>query len=247
MYHQGATGRAQGMTQFGRALAELNIDIICANSPQAKGRVERMNETLRDRLVKALRLRGMSSMEEGNAFLPKYMDDYSRRFARAPRNAHDAHRPLQEEDLDEVFSWQKEWKLSGNLTVHFKRATYLIQPGPETTAFAGKRVRVHEWADGRAEIRAQERVLPYSLFEDNPRITQAAIVENKRLGAVLAAVQKAQIERDRLRPDSKKLTVREKDRIRAGWAEGAPDLLPTRRTAKRTFLRCRDICAATVP
>jgi hypothetical protein len=223
MYHQGATGRARGMTQFGRALAELNIEIICANSPQAKGRVERMNETLQDRLVKELRLRGISTIEAGNAFLPEYMDDYNRRFARAPRNAHDAHRPLQdEEDLDDIFSWQEERKLSGNLTVHFKRATYLIEPGPETAALAGKRVRVHEWADGRVEIRAGGKSLPYSLFDDNPRITQAAIVENKRLGAVLAVIQKAQVERDRMRLNSNKLTVREKDRIRAGWAEAVP-------------------------
>lgn len=58
-YHDGATGRFKGVTQFGRALADLNIDIICANSPQAKGRVERMNLTLQDRLVKELRLRGL--------------------------------------------------------------------------------------------------------------------------------------------------------------------------------------------
>jgi hypothetical protein len=248
MYHQGATGRAQGMTQFGRALAELNIDIICANSPQAKGRVERTNETLQDRLVKELRLRGISSMEEGNAFLPEYMDDYNRRFARVPRNAHDAHRPLRDdEDLDEIFSWQEERKLSGNLAVHYKGTTYLVEPGPATTPLAGKRVRVHEWADGRVEIRAGEKSLPYSLFEDNPRISQAAIVENKRLGAVLAVIQKAQIERDRQRLDSTKLTVREKERIRAGWAEAAPDLLPTRSAPKRTFLLCQKADISTLP
>jgi len=60
----------QGMTQFGRALCELNIEILCANSSQAKGRVERMNRTLQDRLVKELRLAGIGSMEAGNAFLP---------------------------------------------------------------------------------------------------------------------------------------------------------------------------------
>jgi hypothetical protein len=74
-------------------LAELNIDIICANSPQAKGRVERMNQTLQDRLVKELRLRGISTMEAGNAFLPKFIDDWraeldaDRRRVRVPRRA----------------------------------------------------------------------------------------------------------------------------------------------------------------
>lgn len=248
LYHQGATGRAQGMTQFGRALAELNIDIICANSPQAKGRVERMNETLQDRLVKELRLRGISSIEEGNAYLPEFMDDYNRRFGRAPRNPHDAHRPLQnDENLDEIFSWQEERKLSGSLTVHFKRATYLIVPGPETTALAGKHVRVHEWADGRVEIRSGGKSLPYSLFDAHPRITQAAIVENKRLGAALAVIQKAQIDRDRMRLTSTKVTVREKERIRAGWADAAPDLDLSCSGAKRTLLLCQKADISTLP
>jgi hypothetical protein len=64
----------QGMTQFGRALCELNIEILCANSSQAKGRVERMNRTLQDRLVKALRLAGIDDMEAGNAFLSSFME-----------------------------------------------------------------------------------------------------------------------------------------------------------------------------
>jgi hypothetical protein len=64
----------QGMTQFGRALCELNIEILCANSSQAKGRVERMNRTLQDRLIKALRLAGIDNMKAGNAFLSSFME-----------------------------------------------------------------------------------------------------------------------------------------------------------------------------
>src|SRR3982075_2396753 len=73
-----------GMTQFGRALHALNIDSICANSSQAKGRVERANGTLQDRLVKEMRLCGIDSMSAGNAFLPAFIDDYNARFAKAP-------------------------------------------------------------------------------------------------------------------------------------------------------------------
>lgn len=71
----------RGMTQFGRLLCELNIEILCANSRQAKGRVERMNRTLQDRLVKELRLSGIDTLEAGNAFLPGFMEDYNARFA----------------------------------------------------------------------------------------------------------------------------------------------------------------------
>jgi hypothetical protein len=113
MVQPGPSGRGQGLTQFGRALDALNIDIICANSPQAKGRVERMKKTLQDRLVKELRLAGVSNAEGGNAFAPGYMEDYNRRFARAPANSHDAHRPLQDgEDLSFIFTWQEDRTMS---------------------------------------------------------------------------------------------------------------------------------------
>src|SRR3979490_2168772 len=70
-----------GMTQFGRALAELNIEILCANSSQAKGRVERANRTLQDRLVKELRLAGICDMAAGNVFLPAFLEHFNGRFA----------------------------------------------------------------------------------------------------------------------------------------------------------------------
>ena len=73
-------GLGSGLTQFGRAMHELDIQILCANTPQAKGRVERAHQTLQDRLVKELRLRGISDMVAGNAFLPEFRDDYNRRF-----------------------------------------------------------------------------------------------------------------------------------------------------------------------
>nr|MBC8504277.1 ISNCY family transposase [Chloroflexota bacterium] len=74
-------GLSSGLTQFGRAMQELDIEILCANTPQAKGRVERANQTLQDRLVKELRLHGISDMQSGNAYLPKFLDDFNKRFA----------------------------------------------------------------------------------------------------------------------------------------------------------------------
>ena len=87
------------VTQFGRALSELNIDIICANSPQAKGRVERAFGTLQDRLVKELRLAGISTIDVANAWLPGFIAEHNARFGRAPANAKDLHRPLSTADL----------------------------------------------------------------------------------------------------------------------------------------------------
>jgi hypothetical protein len=94
------------VTQFGRALAALNIDIICANSPQAKGRVERAFGTLQDRLVKELRLAGISSIDTANAWLLGFVATHNARFGREPANAKDLHRKLiAADDLDEILAW----------------------------------------------------------------------------------------------------------------------------------------------
>ena len=75
--HASDLDRTSGFTQFGRALYELNIDIICANTPQAKGRVERANQTLQDRLVKELRLRGIDTIAAANAYAPEFIADFN--------------------------------------------------------------------------------------------------------------------------------------------------------------------------
>src|SRR5215207_382692 len=185
--------RGDGMTQFGRALHELNVDIICANSPQAKGRVERAHKTLQDRLVKELRLAGIGTIEAANAFLPTFMADYNARFGRAPRNAKDLHRPLAfHDDLDEALSWREERTVTGSLTLHYNKVLFLLEPNALTRGLARKRVTVHEFPDGRLAIRYRGTNLPYRTFDKLRRVDQAAVVENKRLGAVLAVIRDRQ-------------------------------------------------------
>src|SRR5262249_38709844 len=90
-----------------------NIDIICANSSQAKGRVERANGTLQDRLVKEMRLRGIDTVAAGNAFLPTFMADYNARFAKPPFDERDLHRPLAgDDDLEDAFAWKEDRTVS---------------------------------------------------------------------------------------------------------------------------------------
>jgi hypothetical protein len=189
---EGTTGRNGGLTQYGRALGTLGREILCANSPQAKGRVERVHQTLQDRLVKELRLRGISNITDGNAFLPEFREDFNRRFAKPARSNHDAHRPLRESDnLEQIFTWQETRIMSRDLVVHYKRVTYLVQPNDETRRLAGnkRQVDVLERIDGTVEIRHQGRSLPYLIHEQQPQVSQGEVVENKRLGAVLAAIQ----------------------------------------------------------
>ena len=126
--HPGALG-GDGMTQFGRALHALNIDIICANSSQAKGRVERAHKTLQDRLVKELRLAGAASLAAGNALLPAFVADYNARFAKPPANAKDLHRRLRAgEDLEDAFAWKEERTLSQALTLQYDKVIFILEP-----------------------------------------------------------------------------------------------------------------------
>jgi hypothetical protein len=186
-----------GMTQFGRALHALNIDIICANSSQAKGRVERAHGTLQDRLVKEMRLCGIDTIAAGNAFLPAFMEQYNRRFAKAPFDNRDVHRALSgHDDLDDVFAWKEERSVSVNLTLQYDQVVFMLEPTPIARSLARKRVTVIDYPDGRLAIRHHGVDLPYRTFDKRPQVNQAAIVENKRLGPILAYIAEQQKQLD---------------------------------------------------
>lgn len=188
----GATG-GDGMTQFGRALHQLNIDIICANIPQAKGRIERANGTLQDRLVKEMRLAGISTIEAGNAFLPAFMEDYNRRFAKLPFNDKDLHRPFAaHDDIEDAFAWKEERTASFNLTLQHDKVLFMLEPNEVTRPLARQRVMIYDFPDGRLEIRHNGLCLPYRTFDKLRQVDQAAIVENKRLGPILAMLAEQQ-------------------------------------------------------
>jgi hypothetical protein len=181
------------VTQFGRVLSELNIDIICANSPQAKGRVERAFGTLQDRLVKELRLAGISTIEAANAWLPTFMADYNTRFGRDPENAKDLHRKLTEaDDLSEVLAWREERTVTKNLTLHYDRMMLMLDPTPLARGLARKTVDVVNYPDGRFAVQFEEVSLPFRKFDKIQTVEPGEIVENKRLGAALAMVKQHQ-------------------------------------------------------
>jgi hypothetical protein len=182
-----------GITQFGRALSELNIDIICANSPQAKGRIERAFGTLQDRMVKELRLAGISTIAAANAWLPGFMADHNARFSREPANPKDLHRPLTAtDDLDEVLAWREIRTVTNNLTLHYDRMMLLLDPTPFARGLARKTVEVVNYPDGRFAVRFEGTSLPYRVFDKIQTVTQGMIVENKRLGAALTMVKEHQ-------------------------------------------------------
>jgi hypothetical protein len=187
----------QGMTQFGRALCELNIEILCANSSQAKGRVERMNRTLQDRLVKELRLAGIDTMDAGNAFLPDFMDDYNARFAVVPARSDDLHRPvnLAPDRLSDILCKREQRYVGSQLTFSYERKRIMLEETDVTRGLVGKYVETYAYTDGRLDVRWKGYSLPYTVFDKDQRVTHAAITENKRLGDILAYIKERQDER----------------------------------------------------
>jgi hypothetical protein len=182
------------MTQFGRALHAFNIDIICANSSPAKGRVEPANKALQDRLVRELRLAGAATLAEGNALLPAFITDYNGRFAKAPANNKDLHRPLRAgDDLDDAFAWKEERTLSRALTLQYDKVIFILEPCEQAKAAIGKRVTVVDYPDGRLAIRYNGVELAYRTFDKVRQVHQGAIADNKRLGPILAMIRDEQL------------------------------------------------------
>src|ERR1700757_278710 len=182
-----------GVTQFGRALLALNIDIICANSPQAKGRIERAFGTLQDRMVKELRLAGISSIAAANAWLPGFITAYKPRFGRDPANAKDLHRPLaQADNLDEILAWREERTVTRNLTLHYDRMMLILDPTPLTRGLVGKKVEVVNYPDGRFAVQFNGAALDFSVFDKIQTVSPGAIVDDKRLSAVLEQIKAQQ-------------------------------------------------------
>ena len=187
----------KGHTQFGRALYELNIDGMCANTPAAKGRVERAHQTLQDRLVKELRLQRISTVDGANEFMPSFIDDYNHRFGKLPRDRHDAHRAVRkDEDLEAIFAWREYRKVTDSLTLRYERKMYLIEDTPSNRRYIGKYIEVFQFPDGRIEIRVAGVSLPYSTYNNIGTIDHGAIVDNKRLSQVLRTAQIIQAQRD---------------------------------------------------
>jgi len=155
------------LTQFGRALKTLHIEAIHANTPQAKGRVERANQTLQDRLIKEMRLSGVSSMEEGNAFLAAYMEEHNRKFAVQPTSDTDAHRKVlhSQEEIELILSIHSKRKLSKNLTLQYNNTLYQIKTHSIGYAMRGATVTVCEDFHGKATLLYKGKALAYEAWK----------------------------------------------------------------------------------
>ncbi len=167
-------------TQFTRAMKELGIEVITAHSPQAKGRIERANGILQDRLVKELRENNICTIEEANEFLPSYLDKYNRRFGITAADPFNAHRKLSH-DLEHVLCEKSARKISKNLEVHYKNEIFQIQAPNRVRRLRGAFVQVLEKLDGDVAIEYKGELLDYLKHEEVA--CQPPIIDHKQLEA----------------------------------------------------------------
>ena len=165
--------RGEGpMTQYQRALQELRIKIIHADSPQAKGRVERLFGTLQDRLIKEMRLAKIKTLEEANEFLEVYLPVYNERFSKIALKEGDLHNPLPDEvDLREIFCLKDIRIINNGYIVRWKGKRFLIDNA--SIAMRRRRVEIREHFDGKLTIKFNGRYLDFhEVFEPKPARTQ---------------------------------------------------------------------------
>lgn len=177
-----------GETQFGRAMRELGIKTICANSPQAKGRVERANGVLQDRLIKEMRLRNISSITDANEFLPAFMADYNKRFAVAPADAANAHRASIPDaaTCSLIFSKQYQRHISNNLEVSYKNLIYQIQSSTPGYTMRRAKLTVYDRL-GEITLCYKGKSLPYKIFDKKNK--PATIVSSKQINRLEGLAQ----------------------------------------------------------
>jgi len=185
------------LTQFGRAMKTLEIELVSANTPQAKGRVERANQLLQDRLVKELRLRKIDTMEEANEFLKEYKEILSNKFAVKPRSSENAHRDVlhTKDELDIIFSKHTLRIISKNLEIQYRNTIYQIQTESSGLSMRKGHITVCESFDGEITLlykgkkmkyktfrRQEKQLLPQDAKTLNRIVDQIIIEQNRNLG-----------------------------------------------------------------
>jgi transposase len=155
----------QLMSQFEKSLKELEVTVIHAYSPQAKGRVERLFGTFQDRVIKEMRLAGIRNKDEGNAFLESYLPDYNRRFRVSPAQDTDLHRPFKDRrKLDRILSIRSVRVLRNDFTIAHNKRLYQIKD-----TIRAKKVAVEERTDGSMRILHNGQRLKYQEITTRPK------------------------------------------------------------------------------
>jgi len=150
----------------------LGIESIQAQTPQAKGRVERVNKTLQDRLVKEMRLKRINNLDEGNQFLPEFMDKFNQQFGKQAKNQEDAHRPVLHttREIDLILSRQETRKVSNQLEISFENTVYQIKG--KRHRLKQKKVTVCNLFGNEVVLVYEGKEVEYSLFSEHIPIAE---------------------------------------------------------------------------
>ena len=170
--HKNAVDNKDMITQFQRATNQVGLKLITAHSPQAKGRVERMNKTLQDRLVKELKLAGITDIENANNFLEKYIPKFNAKFAVVPNRKKDLHKKLSkniEEKLPQIFSIQKDRKILNDYTIMFETQYFQLDEIQPTTVYKKDTVIIEKHLDGKIKINLNGHYLSYKELPERPK------------------------------------------------------------------------------
>lgn len=185
-----STSDSNGDTQFGRAMRELSIELIFANTPQAKGRVERVNQTLQDRLVKELRLRHINNLTDGNSYLSEFIAGFNRKFAVIPKLATNMHRPLfANENLDQILCHKHERVLSKQLTFQYENLLYQIKTSRPTYTMRYAKITVKEDVNSKVVLDYKGKLLDYMILKQQPK---AEIIDSKHVNLAVDKIIKNQ-------------------------------------------------------
>ena len=170
--HKMAVDNLELMTQFQQTMKILNIEVINANSPEAKGRIERLFGTLQDRLVKELRLANISSITEANQFLKKFIPKFNNKFSVTSEREGDVHRQLTQQEkisLKSIFSIKSQRRVNFDFTIQFKNHFYQLEQIQPTTLRPKDKVLVEEWLDQTLHFKFKEHDLKYFILPQKPR------------------------------------------------------------------------------
>lgn len=178
--HKNAVDNPEFITQFERAMKELGVRVICANSPQAKERVERLFGTLQDRMVKELRLRDIKTRDAGNKYISEeYLPDHNKRFSVPAKSTIDMHRPLSDDlrsRLSSIFSVQSKRKVNNDYTIQFKTKWFQLEATQDTAVYKRDEVIVEERLDNTLHIRLKNVYLKYRELPDRPKSLNVPVV-----------------------------------------------------------------------
>ena len=181
-----------GKTEFGRVMERLGIGLINALTPQAKGRVERANQTLQDRLIKEMRLCNINSIEAAQTFLPGFILQYNEKFGVPPSDNTPAHRPWTKtaDELDETLARREERVLTKALAFSSGGKKYCVKTAGPGTAMRGVKVTLHHFTDGRLRVYYKDRPLAFTAYGTYPVPDPAE--DEKTLDARVDAIVAAQ-------------------------------------------------------